>query len=425
MDIDLDTEIKIYRGNIIYTQVPHKFEIIERGYIVVDKGIIHSVSEQLPEQFQHCEIDDFGDYLIIPGFVDLHVHASQFANLGIALDMELLEWLNYYTYPEESRFKDLTYARKIYKAFSHELVMQGTTRAVVYGTIFNESNVILAEELERRGVYAYVGKVNMDQNCPGELCEETEKSLLQTEEFISFIGDFFTNIKPIITPRFVPACSDALLYGLGQLAEKYQVPIQSHLSESQDEVSFVKKNRLDSYANIYEKHGLLGKTPSLMAHCIYLDEHEFDLMKNPNVIAVHCPDSNMNLASGIMPLRKLMNHQINIALGTDVAGGHTLSMRDALVRAIQSSKILWTMDGTSASLSLSEAFFLATKGGGRLWGNVGSFEPGFQFDALVVRPDDVARMLKPEIQLQRFIYVGKPSDIILRYAAGKEIGYGQ
>ncbi|AHM57448.1 guanine deaminase GuaD [Peptoclostridium acidaminophilum DSM 3953] len=417
--------IKIIKGNIIFTSVPEGFNITEQGFLVMRDGKVEGVYESLPDIYSGIEITDYGDKLIIPGMNDLHCHAPQFRNLGMAMDRELLPWLENYTFPEESRFKDKEYARSVYSAFIREIWKQGTTRIAVYSTVHKSAALQLMELFEKSGLGAYVGKVNMDRNCPDSIRESAEGSLADTRELLEASAGKDSLVRPIITPRFVPSCSARLLEGLGELAVEYFAPVQSHLSENKGEIEWVKELHPDSscYGDVYDKYKLFGQTPTLMAHCVYSDEQERELMRSRGVIAVHCPTSNMNVGSGMMPVRTFLDEGIRVALGSDISGGHTCSIFKTMVYAIQISKLLWAESGKQISfLSNSETFYMATKGGGSFFGNVGSFEKGYDFDALVIDDSELSTLgYTIEQRLERFIYVGDDRHILHRYVQGKLI----
>lgn len=416
--------IQIYKGNIIFAPTPSEIKVCAKSYIVVNGGIVAGVYENLPQIYQNSPIIDYGEQLIIPGFVDLHVHAPQFYQCGLGLDKELLDWLNEFTFALESRFADPGYAREAYSLFADELVRQGTLRACIFATIHKESTELLFDVLSAKGIGAFVGKLNMDRNCPDYLRETTEMSIRDTEEIVGKYGEHHL-VKPILTPRFAPTSSENLLDALGRLARQYNLPVQSHLCETRSEVQWVRElfPSCSSYADVYYKYGLLGQTPTLMAHGIYLTDREMELIKENDVILVHCPESNVNVASGIMPVRKLLQAGIRIGLGSDVGGGHTLAMTQAIVRAIQLSKIVKIIDQQSKPLTIAEAFYMATKGGGRVFGNVGSFEQGYSFDAIIVEDDPrITSTLSLKDRLERFIYTGDDRNIIARFLEGRQIG---
>lgn len=417
--------IKIFRGNIIFTPTSNKFVTLNNGYIVVIDGKVENIYEKLPDKYKNHEIIDYKDKLIIPGMNDLHCHASQFKNLGIAMDKELIPWLNDYTFPEEAKFKDVNYSQKIYKKFIKEVWKHGTTRIAVFGTVHKDASIELLNLFIKSGLGAYVGKVNMDINCPPYICETLENSIKDTEEFLIESQNKSNIVKPIITPRFVPSCSSNLLKSLGVLCKKYNVPVQSHLSENKSEIQWVKDLHPESkfYGDVYNENGLFGQTPTLMAHCSFSSDEEMDLMKSNNVFAVHCPSSNLNVGSGMMPIRKFIDKGINLGLGSDISGGHTISIFKTMVYAIEVSKLFWANSNKQIDfLTNSEAFYLATKGGGSFFGKVGSFEPGYDFDALIIDDSNLTYYdYTLEQRLERFIYIGDDRNILHRYVCGNLI----
>ncbi|QEZ70475.1 guanine deaminase [Paraclostridium bifermentans] len=417
--------VQIYKGNILFTKIKDKFEIIENGFIIVKNGKILNLYKNLPSEYQNFEVIDFSNNLIIPGMNDLHCHAPQFRNLGMAMDKELIPWLDNYTFPEEGKFKSIEYSDKVYKDFIKEVWRHGTTRIAVFATVHKESSIRLMDLFKQSGLGALVGKVNMNINCTDDLLEDTEKSISDTEYILENYYNADELVNPIITPRFIPSCNSELLKSLGDLAIKYNVPTQSHLSENLGEIDWVKQLQPESefYGDAYNRFNLFGQTKTLMAHCVYSCDKELELMKKNNVFAVHCPNSNLNLGSGIMPVRKFLDNDINIALGSDISGGHDLSIFKVMVNAIQCSKLLWVNSNKQIDfLTLSEAFYMATKGGGSFFGKVGSFEKNYDFDALVLDDSN----LNPESyslieRLERFIYIGDDRNIIHRYVRGEEI----
>jgi guanine deaminase len=414
------------KGNIIFTKEFGVYEVIENGFIVVEDKYVKGVYSTLDKKYEHIKVIDYGNSLIIPGFVDIHLHAPQFANIGLGLDKELMPWLETYTFPEETKYSDISYAKKVYSRLIKELWKFGTTRACVFATLHKDSTKLLMDMFKESGLGAYVGKVNMDRNSPDYLIEETEASLFDTEEILKEYSTKYSLVKPIITPRFVPTCSTRLLKGLGALAEKYNVTVQSHLSENSGEISFVKELHPEAknYASIYNEAGLLGNTKTIMAHCVLVDDNEIDLLAKNKVFVAHCANSNSNLTSGIAPVRKLINRGISVGLASDIAGGHSLSMMDVIVTSAQVSNLRYIESNRiDKPLNTAELFYLATKGGGKFFGKVGSFEEGYEFDALVIDDSTLAifKNLSIEERLQKFIYTGDDRNIKERYVAGDNI----
>ena len=416
----------ILKGNILYTPDPSTFVSIQQGYIIAVDGVVVHCGESIPTVYAEYDVVDYGDNLIIPGFVDTHAHAPQYCNRGLGMDKDLLPWLETYTFPEEAKFSDPDYARLVYGAFVHDLWRNGTTRSILFGTIHKDSTLVLMELLQKAGLSAYVGKVNMDRNSPEFLIEETKQSLLDTKAWLDGAAQFDPLVKPIITPRFVPSCTSELMTGLAKLAKEYNVPVQSHLSENHGEIDWVASLHPESsnYTDVYYEHHLMGTVPTVMAHCIHLSDVEMDRMAETQTMVSHCPYSNVNLSSGIAPIRKLFERNIPIGLGSDISGGHIVSMAKVLTEAIGLSKMKWAeVDPNYAPLTLSEAFYMATKGGGQFFGHVGSFENGCELDALII--DDTS-LFDPnerslEERLERWLYVGDDRHIIERYVVGRVV----
>jgi len=421
----LKEQVKIYKGHVIFTKTLHKFTIIKNGYIIVKNGKVLKVFETLPEQYKQMQVEDYGDKLIIPGLVDLHLHAPQFPNKGLCLDVQLLEWLEQCIFPEETHYNNLIYARNVYSQLIEKLWEAGTTRVLMFNTIHKSSTKLLLDMMIQSGLGAFIGKVNMDINAPNYLLEDTQQSLSDTEEIIVEYRNKSFLVKPIIAPRFVPACSPTLMMGLGQLAKQYDAPILSHISEQIEEIQLVKNMypNFPTYGSVYSYFGLFGQQPTVMGHAVHSSNEEMILIKNHGVYIAHCPSSNCNLGSGMMPVRKFLNMGINVGLGSDVAGGHTVSILKSMVYAIATSKMVWLYSNkTLPPLTAHEAFYLGTKGGGSFWGKVGSFEEGYDFDALVI-DDSSLNSLDYTLteRIQRFIYLGNGSNIVERFVAGNQI----
>lgn len=414
------------KGNIIFTKTFGRFEVVEKGYIVACGKLVKGVYKDLPEALSKIEVIDYKDAIIIPGFVDLHLHAPQFANLGLGLDKELMPWLQTYTFPEEAKYSDIDYAKKVYSALIKELWKFGTTRSCVFATIHKNATKLLMDLFEQSGLSAYVGKVNMDINSPEYLVEAPEDSIRDTREILEEYVSKYQFVKPIVTPRFVPSCSIDLLKSLGTLAKEFKVPVQSHLSENYGEIRLVKELHPDykDYASIYDKAGLFGDVPTVMAHCVLVDEDEIELMARKKVFVAHSPNSNCNLSSGIAPIRRLIKRGVPVGLATDISAGHNVSMTSVIVNAAQVGNIKWLESGkVDKPLSTAELFYLATKGGGEFFGKVGSFEEGYEFDALIIDDSSlpIFNPLSIEERLQKFIYTGDDRNIKERYVAGKKV----
>lgn len=425
----------VIKGNICQTKTAKELDLHEHAYAVCVDGISKGIFDILPEEYADLPLYDYGDALIFPGMVDLHVHAPQYAFRGMCMDLELMDWLNQYTFPEEEKYENLEYAEKAYGMFVDALKKSATTRACIFATRHQPATELLMKQMEESGLVSFVGKVNMDREASPALIEENaEVSADTTIDWINTVKDQFRNTKPILTPRFIPCCTDALMEKLRQIQMTYGIPVQSHLSESKGEIEFVKFLRPNDpfYGDVYNDYDLFGKNDdidtdvkTIMAHCVWSTEEEVELMRKNGVFVAHCPASNMNLTSGIAPIRKYLDLGLNVGLGTDIAGGHSASIFRAITDAIQVSKMYFRMvDESIRPLVFPEAFYLATMGGGAFFGKVGCFEEGYEFDAVVL-DDSVLphpQSLNLAQRMERAVYLGlDEKNITAKFAAGKKI----
>lgn len=439
----------IIKGDIAYTPSPQKLVTIEDGYVVVgDDGRVIGTYSSLPAQYAPATtgtptaptLVDCTGKLVIPAFNDLHTHAPQYPMLGNGFDCELLPWLERYTFPAERHFEDPAFADHWYRRFVNRMWRVGTLRFSAFASMHTEATRRLMELCQESGLRPVVGKVNMDRNAPEYLTESADDSLAGTEELIQWSRTHTPNVGYVVTPRFVPSTTSELMRGLGELADRYDLPIQSHLDENPGEVAWVRDLHPDipTYADVYDRHGLLRDSRTIMAHCIHLTDHERDLLRDRHVFVAHCAQSNMNLSSGIMPARRWLDAGLTVTIASDVAAGQDPAMNRHIVQSIEVSKIRAIeakrggndgqanqtgQSGQSAEppLTLPEAFHMATKAGGRFFGKVGSFEPGYDFDALMVDEGENPLDLPVADRLERFVYEGDDRWIERRYVAGREV----
>lgn len=420
----------VIRADICYSTGPNALKTVHDGCLVCEDGLSAGVFETLPPQYASLPLKDFSGKLVTPGLVDLHVHAPQYTFRGFGMDLELLDWLNTYTFPEESRYQDPAYADAAYRRFVSDVARGPNTRACIFATLHTDATLRLMDLLEESGLSTMVGKVNMDRNSPDTLCEKSADASAQaTLDWLQEVSDRkYSRTRPIITPRFIPSCTDELMEKLHKIQAEHSLPVQSHLSENFGEISWVQELCPWSkfYGDAYDRFGLFGGEgcPTIMAHCVHSGEAETALMKKNGVFVAHCPASNANLSSGIAPVRRYLDMGIDVGLGSDVAAGTHTSIFRAMADAIQMSKLRWRLlDDSLAPLTAAEAFYLGTMGGGRYFGRVGSFLPGYAFDAIVL--DNSRYSFDPALdlsaRLERTIYLSEDRDILHKFVDGRQL----
>ena len=415
--------MKIYKGRIVYSKNKDELVVYEKAFIVIENGKIKGIFEHIPKEYSNVEVVDFGSNVIIPAFSDLHVHAPQYPQRGLAMDKLLYDWLNEYTFPLEDKYKDNNYAKAVYTAFVSDLLKHGTMHAAIFGTIHNEACDILMNLLEDAHIQSFVGKVNMNINSPEYLIEDTESSINNT---LVFVKKHYNNkyAKPILTPRFAPTCSFDLLEKLGKISSLYKVGMQTHIVESIWERDAAKKcyDGCKCDMEIYEKAGLLDNEPIIAAHFIFPSKRDINILKKHHGFAIHCPDATTNVIAGIMKTGSLLDEGVNIAIGSDIAAGQYLGIYRGISSAVRLSKIKSFYEKNERSISFNEAFYSATKKAGEIFDHVGTFEEGYYFDALVIGDlEDDFHKLKAQEVVERFCYSGEVSNIKERFLRGNKV----
>jgi guanine deaminase len=377
---------RIFKASISNPRSADRVDQYEPGYLCINGEVVEGLTHEDPRPGTGpAEFVDLGSQTIVPGFVDTHVHLPQFRIMGVGTG-ELLSWLNNYTYPEEERFIDPNYAAEVSKSFFDALVANGTTTAVIYSSVHEEATDIAFQTASSKGIRAFIGKVMMDRHVPSSLEERTSDSIAASVRlFDKWDHADGGRLRYIFTPRFAGCCSMELMKGAATAARERGALIQSHLSENLDEVRWVRGlfPESPSYAAIYDQAGLLTER-TIMGHCIHLSGDEVTLLARHRTKVAFCPYSNRNLRSGIMPYRTLKKAGLNISLGSDVAGGPSLSMLDQLKEATDAAKI-----------SPAEALYLATLAGAESLGladRIGSFEPGKDADFVVLGDGGVQKV---------------------------------
>ncbi len=422
----------LHRAHLLWSASPTDLGEERDGGLLVDAAGRISASgsfEEILARHPEAEIRDLRPGWILPGLIDLHVHLPQYES--VAMDgLELLPWLDTHIFPAEARFADAAHAKKAAQRFFADLLALGTTTAVVYSTIHQEATDAAFHVAEGCGIRAAIGKVMMDRNAPAALSEDTDASLRQSEELIQqWHGKDAGRLMYALAPRFAPMCTPALMRGVGSLSEKTGAYIQTHLAENPDEIAWVRKlfpERAD-YTDVYHHHGMLNAR-TLLGHGIHLEAAERAMIRAAGASIVHCPSSNAFLQSGAMPLRRWSEEGLSIGLGTDVAGGPTLSMWDEMAMACTASKMRFTLlNEANATVKPTEAFHLATRAAAQCLGlgnRIGSLDPGMDADFILVDPrrSDPAERAEDAAGrvLSRLIYRSDPRMVRATFVRGKE-----
>eukprot|EP00026_Physarum_polycephalum_P007872 Phypoly_transcript_07942.p1 GENE.Phypoly_transcript_07942~~Phypoly_transcript_07942.p1 ORF type:complete len:486 (+),score=83.15 Phypoly_transcript_07942:96-1460(+) len=433
----------VFSGRVIHSiSLAHPIEVYENAFVGVSgEGKVLFLEKhendatlknlQTKYNFSDAQLIHLGTKILIPGFIDTHTHAPQYVFTGTGTDLPLMEWLDKYTFNYERKCSDDKFSLATFTKAVQRHIKNGSTTCVYFSALYLNATQVLLDVVETHGQRALIGKVCMDQLSPDDYVKTAEENVQETEEFVKQVKEKNNPlITPVITPRFVPTCSGPLLQKLGELVDKYQVPVQSHVSENKDEVAIVEQQHPGcSYTQVYDKFNLLNSR-TIMAHGVHLTDDEFSLFKQKESAISHCPVSNFSLCSGIFPLRKALDLGIKVGLGTDVAGGYSPSLLETMRQAIAASNIIHLQHPETKSLSWQEAFYLATVGGSQVIGmqdKLGNFQPGKWFDALVIDPTapdsplDVFEADTLQEIFQKFIFLGDDRNIAQAYVQGKKV----
>ena len=360
------------------------YEYFEDGLLIVDEGHIVAAGNApklLSELAADTPVIDYAGKLIVPGFIDCHVHFPQLDIIG-SYGAQLLDWLNRYAFPAEAKFADPDYAREVAGVFIDELLTNGTTTALVFGTVHPHSADAIFEAADAKGMRLIAGKVLMDSNCPEELRDDAETGYADSKALIErWHGK--GRLGYAITPRFALTSSAEQLAAAGRLASEYpDVWVHTHLAENMDEVDEIARLFPDSrsYLDVYEQHGLLRER-AVFAHCLHMDDADRASMSTHGGAAAFCPTSNLFLGSGLFDLPAFRDAGIRCGLGTDVGGGTSLSL---LKTASDAYKVLHLQEH---ALPATRALYLATLGAAEalyLDDKIGNFASGKEADFVVL-----------------------------------------
>lgn len=388
----LATPITVIRGRFLDIQktvsqaaeIADQVRYLEDGILITEQGKIrwfgtwNDAQDHLPA---NVDIQHYPEQLIIPGMIDTHIHFPQTEMVG-AYGEQLLSWLNTYTFPTEIQFKDKAYASEIAKFFVNELLKNGTTTALVFCTVHPESVDALFEAAEQHQMRLIAGKVMMDRHAPKALCDSVDSSY---DDSKALIEKWHGQGRALyaITPRFAPTSTPEQLERAGQLkAEHPDVYVHTHLSENKDEITWVKDlfPAQKGYLDVYHHYGLTGQR-SVFAHCVHLEDDEWQCMHETNSAIAFCPTSNLFLGSGLFPLKKTWQQQVKVGLGTDVGAGTSFSLLQTVNEAYKVQQL------QGDKLSAYESLYHATLGGAKaldLDNKLGNFNVGKEADFVVL-----------------------------------------
>jgi guanine deaminase len=361
-------------------EIASSYQYFEDGYLTVEDGRIAGIGEW-SKRPAGDEIELGPNALIVPGFIDTHLHAPQIEMIG-SYGGHLLEWLERYTFPTERQFADPVHARKVARAFYDELLRHGTLTALIFSTIHFEATDIFFEEAERRGFRGIIGKTMMDRNAPEYLLDKSARQSYDESRTLLTKWHGRGLLRYAITPRFAPTSTTELLEAAGALKKEFpDAWVHTHISENKNEVRWVQELFDEAeYADVYDRYGLLDEK-SVLAHGVWLTAEELDLLARRGTRISHCPNSNLFLGSGLFPLHRVLEAGVIVGLGSDIGAGTTPSFFTAMADAYKVQQV------QGVSLSPFHLWYLATLGGAKtlsLETETGSLEAGKSADFLVI-----------------------------------------
>lgn len=382
--------LKTFRGSILHfpqeTAAPDQdYQYFEDGLLVTrnDKIVDLGNTADLLGQYKGSEHHDYRGQLILPGFIDSHLHFPQTEMLA-SYGEQLLEWLQNYTFPTEMKFADLDYSQRIAEVFIRQLLRNGTTTAMVYSTVHKAATNALFEVSNNKNMLMIAGKVCMDRNCPEPL-RDTPYSAQR--DSAALIDKWHAKGRQYyaITPRFAPTSSPEQMYALSELAAQYpDVFIQTHLSENKNEIEWVKSlyPGFNHYLDVYDHYNMVRQR-AFFGHCLYLHDDEWNLLQQTGASVSFCPTSNLFLGSGLFDLETAQKHQVNLTLATDVGAGTSFNMLRTLGEAYKVCQL------QSARLSPLHGLYLMTQGSAvamKLEHKIGNLNKGSDADFVVINP---------------------------------------
>lgn len=400
---------------------------VSDGAVVIQGGRVLALGDygELRAAHPEAEVHDLRDGLLLPGFIDTHVHYPQVHIIG-AMGLRLLDWLKERTLPEEARLADEGYARQVAKRFLANLIANGTTSAMVFGAHFERAQEILFEEADTLGVRVTSGLVLSDRNLRPEL-EATPEACFEASQALIDAWHGRARLRYAVTPRFSVSCSEAMLEVCqGLLEHNPGVWFQTHINENSDEIAFVHElfPWAKDYLETYERFGLVGER-SVFAHNVHVTDDELTRLAKARAGVAHCPSSNMFIGSGLFPMQRHLNCGVRFALGSDVGGGTGFSLLKEGLMAYQGQMLL--KDGVP--IGPAHLLYLATRAGAELLGlvdEVGDLTPGKSADLVLIRPPKgstleavLAHSPSPEVSLGAAFTLAREESVAEVYIAGE------
>lgn len=407
------------RGRVLTPLAAGGVELIEDGVVAVDHdGRIHSVAPwKKARRDLSRPIRDLRPLVLLPGFVDAHLHFPQTEIIGRATG-PLLDWLSESVFPEEARFRSPRHARRVAPLFIHRMLAAGTTSAAIFSSSSPRATSILFEELAARGLRALVGLTLMDTRCPKELKLPRSEAIPAMRRLArKWHGHDHGRLRMAVTPRFALSTTRALLRDAGRLAEELSLPVQTHLAETEREgvETLAAHPYAESYLDVYDRAGLVGAR-TIFAHAIHMSAADWRLLAQRRAHVAHCPDSNFFLGSGRMRIARAARHGVNVALGSDIAAGRSFSMRRIMASAYDNAMCL------NEPPPLEDLFTMATLGGARALGQAertGSLEVGKDADLIAIACSGRSRGL--DALLQEIVFDNDVPGVVEAYVRGKRL----
>lgn len=429
--------IRALRGRLLWfsgdpwTQGEAAHHYVADGLLVIENGLVRAAgdaSDLLATLPADAEIVDHRPHLIMPGFIDAHIHMPQ-TQVVASYGAQLMDWLNRYTFVEEQKLAQQGHAEKLAAFCLDELLANGTTTAAVYGSVHRQSAEAFFRESHRRNTRMIAGKVMMDRNAPEALTDTAESGYRDSRDLIARWHGKGRQLYAI-TPRFAITSTPEQLAAAGRLAAEHpDCHVQTHIDENRAEIAFARELYPEAadYADIYRRFGLLGPK-SLMGHCIHMTHNEWQAFAETGAVAVFCPTSNLFLGSGLFDWAHARHRGVKVAVATDIGGGTSYSM---LRTTAEAYKVLQLQ---GQSLSAFAALHAITLGNAQALGLdrwIGSFEPGREADVVVLDPAATAAMahrLETARDLAEELFVlvtlGDDRNVVATYAMGERVVRG-